>query len=84
MGDPSWSVLGLGNPILQSLGKLTFNNWALAAYHKVFCYERPVGDLVPEVAALSAATANADMYGQIWWSRDAGDPQRSAIVKQGG
>jgi ABC-2 type transport system permease protein len=41
---------------LQSVGRLTFNAWALAAYRKVFWYERPLSELAPEIAALFVAT----------------------------
>jgi ABC-2 type transport system permease protein len=41
---------------LQSVGRLTFNAWALAAYRKIFWYERPLSELAPEIAALLAAT----------------------------
>jgi len=41
---------------LQSVGRLTFNAWALAAYRKVFWYERPLSELAPEIAALVVAT----------------------------
>lgn len=42
---------------LQAVGRLLFNHWALVAYQKIFWYERPVADLLPEVAALAAAAA---------------------------
>jgi ABC-2 type transport system permease protein len=41
---------------LQSVGRLTFNAWALAAYRKIFWYERPLSELAPEIVALLAAT----------------------------
>jgi ABC-2 type transport system permease protein len=41
---------------LQSLGRLTFNAWALEAYRKVFWYERPLRELAPEIGALVVAT----------------------------
>jgi len=41
---------------MQAIGRLTFNAWALAAYRKVFWYERPVYDLAPEIGALLLAT----------------------------
>jgi ABC-2 type transport system permease protein len=41
---------------LQSVGRLTFNAWALEAYRKVFWYERPIQELTPEIAALVVAT----------------------------
>ena len=37
---------------MQSVGRLTFNAWALEAYRKVFWYERPLRELAPEIAAL--------------------------------
>ena len=43
-------------PGLQSLGRLTFNAWALEAYRKVFWYERPLHELAPQVGALVVAT----------------------------
>jgi ABC-2 type transport system permease protein len=41
---------------LQSVGRLTFNAWALAAYRKVFWYERSLPELAPEILALLVAT----------------------------
>jgi ABC-2 type transport system permease protein len=41
---------------LQSLGRLTFNAWALAAYRKVFWYESSLSGLAPEIGALLVAT----------------------------
>jgi ABC-2 type transport system permease protein len=42
---------------LQAVGRLTFNHWALVAYQKVFWYERPVAELLPQLALLAAAAA---------------------------
>lgn len=41
---------------MQSIGRLTFNSWALEAYRKVFWYEQPVSGLVPEIVALLGVT----------------------------
>jgi ABC-2 type transport system permease protein len=41
---------------LQSVGRLTFNAWALEAYRKVFWYERPLVELLPEILALVVAS----------------------------
>ena len=41
---------------LQALGRWTFNAWALEAYRKVFWYDRPLPELLPQIAALVAAT----------------------------
>jgi ABC-2 type transport system permease protein len=40
---------------LQSIGRLTFNSWALEAYRKVFWYESPVQELTPQIVALCSA-----------------------------
>ncbi|MEM1180640.1 MAG: ABC transporter permease, partial [Acidobacteriota bacterium] len=42
---------------LQAVGRLTFNQWALTAYQKIFWYERPVADLAPQLGGLLAAAA---------------------------
>ncbi|MEM8998056.1 MAG: ABC transporter permease, partial [Acidobacteriota bacterium] len=42
---------------LQAAGRLTFNQWALTAYQKIFWYERPVSDLAPQLGGLLAAAA---------------------------
>lgn len=39
---------------LRELGRLTFNSWALSGYQKVFWYEQPLPELVPEILVLSA------------------------------
>jgi len=41
---------------LQQVGLLTFNAWALDGYQKVFWYELGLGDLLPEIGVLLAAT----------------------------
>jgi len=41
---------------MQALGRWTFNAWALEAYRKVFWYDRPLNELLPQIAALLAAT----------------------------
>lgn len=42
---------------LQKLGRLTFNYWAVNGYQKVFWYERPVVELLPELLVLVAWAA---------------------------
>jgi ABC-2 type transport system permease protein len=42
---------------LRTLGRLTFNAWALDGYQKVFWYERTVVDLLPELCVLGALVA---------------------------
>ena len=42
---------------LQKVGKLTFNSWAVSGYQKVFWYERPVAELLPEILVLLAWAA---------------------------
>jgi len=39
---------------LQAIGRLTFNNWALTGYQKVFWYEATVPELWPQLAVLGA------------------------------
>lgn len=41
---------------MQALGRWTFNSWALEAYRKVFWYDLPLSDLLPQIVALCAAT----------------------------
>jgi len=41
---------------IRELGRWTFNSWALEAYRKVFWYDRPLHELLPQIAALLAAT----------------------------
>ena len=41
---------------LQNVGRLTFNAWALDGYRKVFWYEAPPMELLPELGALVGAT----------------------------
>ena len=41
---------------MRALGRWTFNAWALEAYRKVFWYDRPLHELLPQIAALLAAT----------------------------
>jgi ABC-2 type transport system permease protein len=40
----------------RELGRLAFNWWALAGYQKVFWYDRPVLELVPQLAVLAGWT----------------------------
>jgi ABC-2 type transport system permease protein len=41
---------------MQSIGKITFNAWALDGYIKVFWRNLPLADLVPELSVLTATT----------------------------
>ena len=41
---------------MRALGSWTFNAWALEAYRKVFWYDRPLHELLPQIAALFVAT----------------------------
>ncbi len=40
---------------LQSVGRLTFNAWALSGYQEIFWYERGASALLPEIAGLVLA-----------------------------
>jgi ABC-2 type transport system permease protein len=55
---------------MQAMGRWTFNAWALEAYRKVFWYDRPLNELLPQIAALLAATvvflALARWIGRRW------------------
>lgn len=44
------------NPILDKLGLLTFNAWAIDGYQKVFWYETGLGKLWPQVTVLASLT----------------------------
>jgi ABC-2 type transport system permease protein len=60
---------------LQAVGRLTFNAWALAAYRKVFWYERPLVELLPEITALAVAALvflGAARWIACRWERTAG------------
>lgn len=46
----------LMSPTLRSVGKATFNAWALDGYQKVFWYEAPVTELWPQLCVLMALT----------------------------
>jgi ABC-2 type transport system permease protein len=39
---------------LRTLGRLTFNAWALDGYQKIFWYERPLASLAPQLAVLGS------------------------------
>ena len=41
---------------MRALGRWPFNAWALEASRKVFWYDRPLHELLPQIAALLAAT----------------------------
>ncbi|MDX1570047.1 MAG: ABC transporter permease [Xanthomonadales bacterium] len=41
---------------MQTLGRITFNAWALDGYQKVFWYDSPVSGLTPELAVLAGTT----------------------------
>ncbi|MEM7050109.1 MAG: ABC transporter permease [Acidobacteriota bacterium] len=58
---------------LQAVGRLTFNHWALTAYQKIFWYERPLLELWPQLAGLTAAAtaffAAAALIAHRWLRR---------------
>jgi ABC-2 type transport system permease protein len=39
-------------PVMQDIGLITFNAWALDGYQKVFWYDKPVWELWPQVGVL--------------------------------
>ena len=43
-------------PGIQAVGRWTFNAWALEAYRKVFWYDLPLKELLPQIAALLGVT----------------------------
>ena len=60
---------------LQAVGRLTFNHWALAAFQKIFWYERPVAALTPELLGLVAVTVvffGAACFVSSRWLRQGG------------
>ena len=50
---------------MQTLGRVTFNAWALDGYQKVFWYDSPVAALWPELVVLGLTTVLFLMIGRL-------------------